>query len=290
MKPFVLFCPLDYKRFLEYQVLNHYSEWLNMAQKIYLLVALVAISILLASGIVNAATAAYTVTNINTTVVLNQNTTAKVTEEITVHINNASVAQYTIDRSGLNLTLSNWQSIIGPQLIPHIINEKTGIYDFNLLPGPVTYNAIGNNDSAVLYMSYHVNNATFVNMTGPRRYLYRFNPTILNFAHGISGEVLAANTRFNIIIPNGSSIISVYPLPDYPTLVTQNMSNVTRLTWENAEPLYDFKLVFVLNTSLMSEVVAFFGSIYSALGVITYLIIGAAVVLLVIYTYLKTER
>ena len=59
------------------------------------------------------ANATYTVSHLNVTMNLNRNTSAQVNEMLTVIISNDSVNQYSTSRVALNLTLSNWQSIIG---------------------------------------------------------------------------------------------------------------------------------------------------------------------------------
>ncbi len=253
----------------------------------YKLLAVFAVLALMAAA--GTGTAVYTVTKINTTLSLNLNTTGSISEAITIWIPNASISQYVVDRSGLNLTLSNWQSIVGSQLVPHIINQRTGIYGFRLLPGPVVYNPISG-ASAIIYMNYYVNNATFVNKTGPRTYVYKFNPSLLNFAHGSGGVVLGQNTRLTIMIPNSSTIEAVYPLPDSPEPPITNTTNVGSLSWYDAEPLYHFNLVFQTKTSLIGEVVEFFGSIYSSLGAMVYVIIAAVIVLLILYTYFRARQ
>lgn len=230
----------------------------------------------------------YNVTGINTTVTLNANTSAYVTEVISIKISNASVQQYTIQRSSLNLTLNDWQRLVGPALEPHIINPKSGISSFNLLPGPVSYVAL--QPVASIYMNYYVNNVTTVTQTGPRVFLYKFNPNVLNFQQGSSGVVLGKTTHLNIVVPNSSFIMTVYPLPDSTQVRQAQLNSSEVLTWDKAEPLYDFSLVYQLKTSLSSEVIGFFGSIYGALGAFVYVLLGIAVLLFIIYTYLKTSR
>lgn len=235
----------------------------------------------------NAAGIAYGISNINTTVLLNPNGSARVSEAVTVTLPNSSLAQYTIDRSGLNLTLSNWQTIVGPQLVQHIINPQTGVYDFHLLPGPLNRTYYGG--IAVIYMNYYVFNVTTVNQTGPRILGFKFNNDVLNFAHGSGGVVLSQDTRFNIVFPENSMVLSVYPLPDYPSNFASGNRNITMISWFGGEPLYNFNLVFQVKESLLNEVESFFGSIYSALGVFTYIIVIAIVLLIIFYTYMKVH-
>ena len=77
------------------------------------LAVFVSIIIVLAAPI---ASASYTVKNLNVTMTLNPNTSAHVIETLQVVISNASVSQYSTNRVALNLTLSNWQALIGPLL------------------------------------------------------------------------------------------------------------------------------------------------------------------------------
>lgn len=231
--------------------------------------------------------ASYNVTRINTTVAISPNGSAYVTDVLFIRMSNASVQQYTIDRSGLNLTLSDWQSLVGPQLVPHVINKRSGIYGFDLLPGPVVLeNAV---HTASIYMHYYVSDIATVNQTGPRTYQYSFNASDLNFAQGVGGVVLGQNTRLNIVLPNSSAVTTAYPLPDYPS-PSQNLTGAQMLSWYAGEPLYNFELVFQVKTSTTSEVLGFFGSIYDALGSFVYVIIGGAVLLFIIYTYFKIGR
>ncbi len=248
------------------------------------LVLIAALSIVALAG---TSFASYNVSSINTTVTISQNGSAYVTDVLHVTVGNASVEQYTVDRSGLNLTLSDWQSLIGPQLVPHVINKRSGIYGFNLLPGPVfLQNA---RHVANIYMHYYVSNIATINQTGPRTYKYTFNASDLNFAQGVGGVVLGQNMRLNIILPNASTVITAYPLPDYPS-PSQNLTSAQALSWYAGEPLYSFELVFQVKTSTTTEVLDFFGSIYSALGSLVYILIGGAVLLFIIYTYFKIGR
>jgi hypothetical protein len=159
------------------------------------------IMLILGSPIANAS---YTVRNLNVTVTLNQNRSAQVTELLQVSISNASVSQYLTNRVALNLTLSNWQALIGPLLTQHIISPSSSVYNFKFLPGPVT--SQNGQHTANIILAYDVNNVTVVNETAPRVFNYKFNPKVFNFEHGVSGEILNQNTTLTIIMPPGSSI------------------------------------------------------------------------------------
>ena len=236
----------------------------------------------------HAANASYTVNHLSTTVVLNQNTSASVREVLTVTISNVSISQYAQDRTDLNLTLSTWQSLIGPLLVQHVINPKSGVYNFKFLPGPPTP-AITGQEQAQLLMTYDVKNVTSVNQTAPRKFVYAFNPSVLNFEHGASGVVLNPNTTLTIIVPSSAVITEIYPVPDLPIdALASNYTNVTHVSWLYQEPLSKFSLVFIIRQSIQAEVLSFFSAIYDYLGVFTYAIIAAAIFLLILYTYIKT--
>lgn len=233
--------------------------------------------------------ASYSVTNLNVTMALNKNTSAQVTEILTLLISNNSAQQYTTNRVALNLTLSDWQSIIGPLLVQHIINPSKGIYNFKFLPGSVT--VIDGQNYAYLLMSYDVNNVTTVNQTAPRQFFYRFNSSVFNFEHGASGEVLNQNTTLTIILPTGAQIKSIYPIPDYPpSAFTNNYANTTRVSWLYGEPLSKFTLTFVTTEGIQAEVVNFFSQIYQDLGIFTYLILAIIILAFILYAYFRVGR
>ncbi|MCL4372043.1 hypothetical protein M1373_01850 [Candidatus Marsarchaeota archaeon] len=235
------------------------------------------------------ANASYTVTNLNTTVVLNQNTSAQVTEVLTLKVSNSSVKQYDTNRIALNLTLSTWQSLIGPLLVQHIINPHSGIYNFKFLPGPLVPTYYGG--EAKLLMTYSVENVTSVVEPAPREFVYTFNDNVFNFEHAASGEVLPSNTTLSIIIPNGAQLTSVYPVPDAPVgNFTSGYANITRFSWFDGEPLSKFTFVFVTHESLGAEVEGFFSKVYSYLGVFTYIITALVVIGLILYAYIRARK
>ncbi|MCL4389234.1 MAG: hypothetical protein M1528_00895 [Candidatus Marsarchaeota archaeon] len=234
--------------------------------------------------------ASYNVTGFSTTVTLNTTGSASVTEVLSVTLTNSSISQYNIDRSALNLTLSQWQEILGPTLTQHIINVKKGVHAFKLLPGPVTQSITGQYTAQVI-MLYDVYNVTAINQTAPRTFYHTFNSSVFNFQHAASGEVLPPNAQLTIILPYGSKLLSVFPLPDSPSnLLTSGDTNVTQLTWNRGEPLSKFTLTFTTTQSLQAEVIQFFTAAYNTLGIFTYIIIGIAILLFIVYTYLKTEK
>lgn len=233
--------------------------------------------------------ASYTIKNLNVTMTPNQNTSAIVVEQLHVLISNASVSQYSINRVALNLTLSTWQSLIGPLLVQHVINPNSSVYGFKFLPGPV-YKENGQSEANII-LSYYVRNVTTVNEIAPRIFQYRFNPKVLNFEHGASGEVLTPNTDLTIILPSESSISVVYPIPDLPPYaVTTNYKNVSSVSWLYGEPLTKFTLVYTVKQSIQAEVESFFSGIYNFLGIFTYVIIIIAVLLFILYVYYKASK
>jgi len=254
--------------------------------KIY--AGVVVLSLLLLIAMQGYSYASYTVTNLNTTVTLNTNTSAQVTEVLSLYISNSSVNQYQTDRIALNLTLSTWQGLVGPLLVQHIINPKSGVYNFKFLPGPLVPQY--NGGTAKLIMSYYVSNVTTVKQTAPREFVYTFNRNVFNFEHAVSGEVLPNNTTLTIIIPKGAKISAVYPIPDAPVAnFTTGYSNTTKFSWFDGEPLSKFTFVFIIHQSLSHEVEDFFIGVYNALGLFSYLIIGIIIAVFIAYAYLKTR-
>jgi hypothetical protein len=235
------------------------------------------------------ANASYNVTAIKVNLFLNPNTSAHINETIQFALTNQSVKQYQTNRVALNLTLSQWQRLVGPQVQEYIINPKGSIYNFVLLPGPVVQNGTGYGADIVL--SYDVNNVTTVNQISPRVFLYTFRPAVFNFQHGASGQVLSPNATLNIMIPSGASIKTVYPVPDYPAYgLTNNYANVSSISWFYGEPLSKFALVFVVNQSIRDEVGIFFSQVYGALGVYSYIIIAVVILLFVLYVYYRASK
>lgn len=251
-------------------------------------IGIVAAALLLLAAMQGYSYASYTVTHLNTTVTLNTNTSAQVTEVLTLYVSNSSVSQYQGDRIALNLTLSTWQGLVGPLLVQHIINPKSGVYNFKYLPGPLIPQYDGG--FAKLIMSYYVNNVTTVKQTAPRQFVYTFNKNVFNFEHAVSGEVLPSNTTLTIIIPNGAKISTVYPIPDAPVAnFTTGYSNTTRFSWFDGEPLSKFTFIFIIHQSLSQEVEAFFAGTYNALGIFSYVMIGIIIAVFIAYAYLKSR-
>lgn len=232
------------------------------------------------------ASATITVASLNTRVLLNTNTSAQVTEVIQLSISNQSVSQYTADRLALNFTLANWQNLIGPSIVEHIINPKGAIVDLKFLPGPV--NNSQNGKIADLLLSYLVTNVTAFNQTAPRTLLYQFNNNVFNFQHAESGQVLGENTTLTIVLPLDSKLVSVYPLPDYPILdFSQGFSNATQLSWSADEPLSKFSLDYTVQQSLGQEVIGFFDGLYRHYGVAIIIFVILVIALFIAYAYFR---
>lgn len=239
--------------------------------------------------LIGLSSASYNITHIKVSVFLLPNTSAHINETVQVAISNQSVNQYQTSRLALNLTLSQWQTLVGPQLTEHIINPRGSIYNFVLLPGPVVQSGLTYRSDIIL--SYDVNNVTTVNQTSPRVFIYTFKSNVFNFQHGASGQVLGTNVTLNISIPNGALIKSVYPIPDAPPYgITNNFANVTSISWFSGEPLSKFTLIFQVNQSLRQEVGAFFSKVYQILGIYAYLIIAAVILLFVLYVYYRASK
>jgi len=233
--------------------------------------------------------ASYTVKNLNVTIALNQNTSAQVTEVLYVQISNESVNQYSTNRAALNLTLSNWQALIGPMLVQHVLNPNQSVYDFKFLPGAVI--RAGGRNFASIAMSYKVSNITSVNQTAPRQFMYMFNPRFFNFDHGVSGTVLNQNTTMTITVPGAALIKSAYPIPDLPTYsFTQNYKNISAVSWLYGEPLSKFSFTFIINQSVQLEVITFITTVRKMLGVMIYVILAIVIGLFLTYVYYRAVR
>jgi hypothetical protein len=229
----------------------------------------------------------YNLTYVNTTVVLNQNQSAHVVEELGLYVSNSSINQYLQNRDAIGLNLSYWQQILYTKtLSEHIVSPKYGVYHFEFFPGPLT--RADNGGYATLTMNYYVFNVTNVANIAPRKFEYTFNSSVFNFEHVASGQVLPYNTRLNIILPKGSQIISVYPLPDYPQPnLINNYYNVTYLSWNSGELLAKFSLVYVSTETLQKEVVTYFSNMYESYKVELALLILVALAAISYYAYRK---
>lgn len=233
--------------------------------------------------------AAYKTLNMNTTITLNNNTTAQVKEVLDIYVSSEFYKQYENERLALNLSLSQWQSLIGSGLVQHVMNTQYGVYNFKFLPGPLS--KYKNGYMAKILMSYSVKNVTFYKNTAPRKFVYTFNNKVFNFKHAASGEVLSNHTTLTIILPKNAHIVDIYPAPELPVgAFTNGYSNVTSISWNSGEPLASFKLKFSITESLQNEVGKFFSGVYKFFGVFTYLIIAAVILLFILYTYLKASR
>src|SRR5271155_3739589 len=105
-------------------------------------------------------------TYLNTTVILNTSTTARVVETVIINMSNSSVGQYLQDRQAINLTLSNWDSVLHTNLlIQHIFNPNSSVSKFTLLPGPLLYDN-SQTAQAILTMTYVSYNITTVTNVG----------------------------------------------------------------------------------------------------------------------------
>ncbi len=265
---------------------------------------MVLFSLLVLLGNVNAY---YNVTFINTTVVLNSNTSAHIVETFDVFVSNSSVQQYTQNRNSIGLTLTDWQkTLYTTKLVQHIINPKHSTYGFTFLPGPLTLQANGsqptmitpgpisqqgNGGETVLTMSYYVNNVTDVKTIAPREFEYTFNDSVLNFVNTINGQALPQYSRLNIIIPEDSQLVKVYPLPDYPSpSFLGNYKNFTSFSWYSQEPLSQFSFSFISKESLQNEVVGYFSGIYYHEQNLIYFVLLAGILISVVYIYLKFWR
>ncbi len=241
---------------------------------------------LMAAVALGLAGASYNITAVNTTVVLN-GTGAKVVETLSLSISNASISQYDASRGAYNLTLSDWQRLLNaPQLTESILNPKSGATDFSFLPGAIVLTPQGGESE--LIMSYDVYNVTTVTEIAPRKFQYVFNDSVLNFAHTASGQELGQLDRLNLVVPEGSLVVSAYPTPDSPKPNSVgSYANATVFSWYSQEPLNGFSFSYVATQSLQQEVLSYFSSIYSRYRPLLYLLVVMVVGVLAAYVYLK---
>ena len=126
----------------------------------------------------------------------------------------------------------------------------------------------------------------------PRVFVYILKANVFNFQHGASGQVLSHNTTLNITIPQGAAIRSVYPIPDLPAYgITNNYANVT------------IPLVVLRGAALQVRpglrgqpehkgrgVGPSSPRYISILGIYSYLIIAAVILLFVLYVYYRASK
>lgn len=228
------------------------------------------------------------VTYLNTTVILNKSPTAQVVETLIVNMSNSSINQYLQYRQAINLTLSDWSSALHTDLlIQHIFNPNSSISNFTFLPGPII-NRNSQTAQAILTMRYLAYNVTTSRNIGPRKFVYTFTSSALNFEHTKSGEALPLNARFNIIIPKGTSLVSVYPEPDYPyPNFVGNYNNATLFSWYEGEPLTEFGFSYLVTQSLQDEVTSYFSNMYQNFTQQIYLLSIMLSGILVVYIAVK---
>ncbi len=248
----------------------------------YLVFSAIAVLLLLAGSL----SAYMNVTYLNTTVILNQNTSARVVEIFSIYVSNSSVSQYIQDRQAINPTVTSWQQALNTNLlVEHILNPMSSVYNFKILPGPIQPSLNGGN--AKLEISYYVSNVTGAMQIAPREFMYSLNDSVFNYLHTASGEALPVNARLNIILPQGASIVSLYPLPDYPQFsFIGNYSGISEVSWFSGEPLSNLSLKYVTYQSLETEVLQYFSGVYSQYS-LEIVIAAAAAVALYIFFYVR---
>ncbi len=230
----------------------------------------------------------YNITNINTTLILNLNQSAHVVEVFTVYVSNASLSSYQQTKDAIGITLSDWQKIIyNGGLTQHILGSGHSVYDFAFLPGPLV--SIPGGGYATLTMNYYVKNATSIKNIAPRKFEYTLNDSIFNFQAVQNGQILPSNLRFNIIIPKGSQIVTLYPLSDSPKPnFIENYTNDTIFSWYTGEPLSQFSFQYVVTESPQTEVVDYFNNLYKEYTFEIYIISGVILIVIIVYIYKKT--
>jgi len=229
-------------------------------------------------------------TYLSTTVTLSNNTAAHVTETVNLFVSNSSIAQYSQYRQAVNLTLNGWQQALGSGLVvEHILNPRSSISNFTLLPGPLVLN--GNGGYAALTMSYYAGNVTNVANIAPRKFEYSFNSSVFNFMHTASGQSLFPNSKLVIVLPGGAQLVSLYPAPDSPLAnVSGGYSNSTIFIWDSGEPLQKFSFVYVMTQTPQQEVMAYITYVYYKYTLPVYAVMIIILVAIFAYIYLKVLR
>jgi len=233
----------------------------------------------------------FNATYLSTTVFLTNSTNAHVVEGVQIYVSNTSTSVYNQDRQAFNLSLSKWQNVIGstPFLVEHIINPKSSIRNFTFLPGPLVPASNGGG-YASLTMSYDAQNVTSVVSIAPRQFEYRFNSSAFNFLHTASGQSLLPNTRLTIMVPNGTQIVTVYPLPDSPQPNSFGKYTGTSFSWFSGEPLQGFGFVYITTETPQQEVIQYFSSAYKNYTTLIYVLALLIVAAIAIYLYNKLFR
>lgn len=243
--------------------------------------------IALASG---SASAYFNATYLSTTVFLTNSTTAHVIEGVQVYISNASVSTYNQDRQAFNLSLNSWQGVIGsPFLTQHILNPKSSISNFTFLPGPITPASNGAG-YASLTMSYDARNLTGVVGIAPRQFEYTLNGSSFNFVHTASGQSLLPNTRLTLTVPNGTQVVTIYPLPDFPQPNSFGKYVGTSFSWFSGEPLQGFNFVYIVKQTPQQEVVQYFSSVYRNYKTLIYILLILILAAIAAYLYIRILR
>ena len=232
----------------------------------------------------------YNVTYINTTMVLNQNQSARVIEDFSVYVSNSSVSQYILDRAAGGLNISYWQNILYTHaLTEHIVSRRQSIHNLVFLPGSLVQSDGGG--TAVFTMSYYVNNVTTMKNIAPREFEYTLNNSVFNFEQTASGQALPQNTKLNIMIPSGAQVISIYPQPDAPRPnFIGNYTNTTKFSWYSGESLQKLTFEYATRETLEEEVLGYFRGVYKTYSDILYAIGIIALVLGIVYAYLRSEK
>ncbi|MDE1860750.1 MAG: hypothetical protein KGH72_03450 [Candidatus Micrarchaeota archaeon] len=231
----------------------------------------------------------FNATYLNTTVLFNTSTSAHVVETLEIFVSNSSESQYLQDRGAINLSVAGWENALGITLLQQHIYKAT-ISNFTLLPGPlVDTNPKGG--YAFMTFSYIAYNVISVQNIAPRRFEYTFNNQAFNFEHAASGQVLPSYARLNILLPKGSEVVNVYPLPDYPSQnFLGNYTNATTFSWYAGEPLSNFAFSYIIQESPTQEVGTYFTQVYDSYGSLIYIGLVILIVVIALYAYVKLFR
>ena len=124
----------------------------------------------------------------------------------------------------------------------------------------------------------------------PRKFEYSFNKTAFNFLHTASGQSLLPNARLTFMVPTGTQVVSIYPLPDTPQQNSVGKYNSTSFSWYSGGPLQKFGFVYITTQTPQQEVIQYFSSIYDNYSTLVYATIALILIAIAAYIYIKVLR
>ncbi len=215
----------------------------------------------------------------NITIILNNSTNGKVIENYYIDMNSNSIKLFNEYRVSLNASISQWNKALYANMSEYIFNPNGSISNFSLIPSLAIPTL--NGGEATITITYIAKNIVNSSIVAPREFEYKLYSNIFNFPLTASGIALPSNTKLNIIIPKGAHILSIYPLPDYPTSL-MNISNQTIFSWYESEPLSNFKFEYIINETYQQEIINFFSNFINNYLNIIIIIIAILLIIAII--------